>query len=81
MVANFNQQAKRVAKFSTAARRDYFRNLISQCRTQPKKLWTALNSVLSSNTPPCLPTYHSAAQLVTVYMSFLQIRYLSFAHL
>src|SRR5207244_3590695 len=68
--ANFNQQAKRVAKLITVARRNYFSNLISNCSTQPKKLWTALNSVLSRNTPPCLPTCHSTAQLATSFMDF-----------
>src|SRR5207244_2555704 len=64
--ANFNQQAKRVAKLITVARRNYFCNLISNCSAQPKKLWTALNSVLSRNT--CLPTCHSTAQLATSFM-------------
>src|SRR5207244_2690753 len=35
--ANFNQQAEHVAKLITVSRRNYFRNFISQCCTQPKK--------------------------------------------
>src|SRR5437870_956201 len=35
-----------------------------------KQLWTALNSLPSRNTPPCLPNCHSTAQLAAAFMDF-----------
>src|SRR5207245_3653443 len=55
--ANFKNQARFLNKLITVSRRSYFRNLISSCTSQPKKLWSALDSLLSRNPPPCLPTF------------------------
>src|SRR5207253_4003831 len=79
--ANFNQQAKRVAKLITVARRNYFCNLISKCSTEPKKLWTALNSVLSHNTPHAFLLVTLPHNSLLRSWTFLPIRYLSSAHL
>src|SRR2546426_9572079 len=61
--ANFRNQARFVTKLITASRRSYFRNLISSCTSQPKKLWSALESLLSRKPPPCLPTFTDPSQL------------------
>jgi len=44
---NFSAQAHKVAKMITVARRTYYRSLVLACSHQPKKLWAALNSLLS----------------------------------
>src|ERR1051325_5882160 len=67
---NFKKQETIVAKLVTASRRSYYRNLISQCRSQPKKLWSALDSLLSRKIPPCLPTCSSPSELASTFLNF-----------
>src|SRR2546426_3896435 len=68
--ANFKNQARFLNKLITASRRSYFRNLISSCTSQPKKLWSALNSLLSRKPPPCLPTFTDPSQLASSFLNF-----------
>src|SRR6267154_1266267 len=44
---NFRRQANLVSKLITLSRRSYFRNLITQTSKDPKRLWSALDSLLS----------------------------------
>src|ERR1044072_6846100 len=67
---NFKKQETFVAKLITASRRSFYRNLISQCSSQPKKLWSALDSLLSRKIPPCLPTCSSPSQLASTFLNF-----------
>ena len=60
--ANLKEQAKKGAKLITAERRLYFRSLISDYSKQPKKLWSALDSLLSRKASSCLPSSDSPAQ-------------------
>src|SRR3989454_2107269 len=68
--ANFKNQARFLTKLITASRRSYFRNLISNCNAQPKKLWSALDSLLSRKPPPCLPTFTDPSQLASSFLNF-----------
>ena len=69
---NFKQQAKKVTKLITAARRTYFRSLISSLHKQPKKLWSALDSLLSRKSPHCLPTSLSPSHLAASFLQFFE---------
>jgi len=69
-LAAFNKQTKILAKQIKIARRTYFRNLISQHKDQPRKLWSALNSLLSRNCSPTLPTFSSSSFLASSFLSF-----------
>src|SRR5207244_4735746 len=68
--ANFKNQARFLNKLITASRRSYFHNLISCCTSQPKKLWSALDSLLSRKPPPCLPTFTDPSQLASSFLNF-----------
>src|SRR5207253_1510409 len=68
--AKFRNQARFVTRLVTASRRSYFRNLISSCSSQPKKLWTALDSLLSRKPPSCLPTFTDPSQLASYFLNF-----------
>src|ERR1043165_1922628 len=68
--AVYKLQARVVRKFITNSRRSYFQNLISDLSSQPKKLWSALDSLLSRKTPPCLPTTNSMSDLASSFSKF-----------
>ena len=68
--ANFLQQAKVVRKLITSSRRNYYLSLISSLTNQPKKLWHALDSLLSRKAPPCLPTTSSMSELAVSFSNF-----------
>jgi Reverse transcriptase (RNA-dependent DNA polymerase)/Endonuclease-reverse transcriptase len=67
---NFKEQARKVSKLITVARRSYFRTLISTCTKQPRKLWTTLDSLLSRKSPACLPSSNSPACLASSFLNF-----------
>ncbi|MDW0252368.1 MAG: reverse transcriptase family protein, partial [Nitrososphaeraceae archaeon] len=67
---NFKIQSLHVAKLITISKRLYFRNLISQCVKQPKKLWSALNTLFSRNSPPILPNCISSSTLASSFLQF-----------
>ena len=67
---NFKHQAKIVNKLITVSRRKYYRELVSNCADQPKKLWSALDSLLSRNSPPALPSYSSPTLLASSFLKF-----------
>ena len=46
------------------------RNAISLCSTQPKKLWSTLNSLLSRNAPAVLPNAISYSSLAATFLKF-----------
>ena len=67
---NFKIQSRYVAKLVTVAKRDYYRNLVSQCSKQPKKLWSTLDSLLSRNSTPALPNSISPSTLANSFLQF-----------
>jgi len=67
---NFKTQSRLVAKLITSSRRTYFKSLISNSAKQPKKLWSALNSLLSRSSPNILPSTSSPASLATSFCDF-----------
>jgi hypothetical protein len=67
---NFKAQAKIVTKLVTASRRIYFRNLISNCSQQPRKLWSALDNLLSRKPSPTLPNSISPPTLASAFLQF-----------
>ena len=67
---NFKTQAKIVNRLITKSRRNYYRELITNCTNQPKKLWSAIDSLLSRNTPPVLPSYNSPSLLACSFLKF-----------
>ena len=67
---NFNAQSKHVAKLITASKRAVYRSLISNHSKNTKKLWPILNSLLTRTSPPTLPTFSSASDLVTSFLNF-----------
>src|SRR5207245_179320 len=50
--------------------RSCFHNLISSCSSQPKTLWSALDSLLSRKAPPCLPTFTDPSKLASSFLNF-----------
>ena len=67
---NFKKQSRLVAKLITTSRRTYFKTLISNSVNQPKKLWPALNSLLSRSTPNILPTTTSSSSLASSFLNY-----------
>jgi hypothetical protein len=67
---NFKDQSKIVSKLITTSRRTYFRNLITTCSQQPRKLWAALDGLLCRKPPPTLPNSISAPTLASVFLKF-----------
>lgn len=67
---NFKDQSKIVTKLITKSRRTYFRNLITTCSQQPRKLWSALDGLLSRKPPPTLPNSISAPTLASAFLQF-----------
>ena len=66
----FNKQSRYVAQMITKSRRTYYRNLIVRCSDQPKKLWSALDALLSRTIPPSLPSFTSASNLASSFLQF-----------
>ena len=66
----FKLQSRKVAKMITDARRVYFRNLITSCSHQPKKLWSSLNHLLSRNPRSILPNHTSPTVLASSFLQF-----------
>ena len=54
----------------TTARRTYYRSLISNCIDQPKKLWSALNSLLSRSSSSTLPAHTSPSVLASSFLNY-----------
>jgi len=67
---NFKEQAKIVSKLITAARRTFFRNTISTCSQQPKKLWKTLDNLLCRKPPPSLPNSTCPASLASAFLQY-----------
>ena len=68
--SKFKEQAKKVAKLISLERRSYFRNLISSCSMQPKKLWSALDSLLCRKSASCLPACDSPSLLASSFLNY-----------
>ena len=66
----FKQQTKVVNKLISQSRKSYYRNLIVTCADQPKKLWAALDSLLSRKLPSYLPSHTSAVELASAFLDF-----------
>jgi len=67
---NFKKQSQNLSKLISAARRDYFRSLISQHQANPRQLWSTLNSLLSRKLPQSLPTGFTPAELTLSFLKF-----------
>jgi Endonuclease/Exonuclease/phosphatase family len=67
---NMKTQARHVAKLISSARSSYFKSLISLCSSQPKKLWSCLDSLLSRSTPKTLPPSSSHSHLASSFLDF-----------
>ena len=70
VLQNFKIQAKLVAKLFTEARRNYFRNLITDNKTCPKRLWSTLNSLLHRSSEHTLPSTTLPQALASDFMTF-----------
>ena len=68
--SKFKEQAKKVAKLISLERRSYFRNLISSYSMQPKKLWSALDSLLCRKSATCLPACDSPSLLASSFLNY-----------
>ena len=66
---NFKVQSRLVAKLITSARRAYFKSAISKSATDPKKLWSTLDSLLSRSTPPTLPNSSCPSTLASGFLN------------
>jgi len=69
---NYKIQSSKLSKLITAARRSYFRTIVSSNSNHPRKLWSALNSLLSRNIPPSLPSTSSFPTLALSFLNFFQ---------
>jgi hypothetical protein len=69
-LTNFKNQARKVNKLITTARRTYYRSLISMHKDKPRKLWSTINSLLSRKAPPSLPDTSSFPELATSFQTF-----------
>ena len=67
---DFTNQSRLVARLISKSKRSYYRNLISLCSNQPKKLWSTMNSLLSRNAPAVLPNNLSNSTLATNFLNF-----------
>ena len=66
----FLKQTRLVSRLITKAKRTYFRNLISSCQNQPKKLWHTMDSLLGRNRPSVLPNSESPSILANSFLKF-----------
>ena len=66
----YKAQAHHVTKLITTARREYYRNLIVNQATKPRKLWNTLNTLLSRAPRLTLPTSDSALSLASTFLTF-----------
>ena len=67
---DFKIQSRLVSRLIAISKRSYYRNLISLCSNQPKKLWSTMNSLLSRNVPAVLPNALSHSTLATSFLNF-----------
>src|SRR6187399_1013567 len=67
---DFKNQSRLVSKLIANSKRSYYRNIISLCSNQPKKLWSTMNSPLSRNAPAVLPNALSQSILATSFLNF-----------
>src|SRR6187399_2542757 len=69
---DFKIQSRLVSRLIANSKRSYYRNMISLCYNQPKKLWFTMNSLLSRNAPPVLPNALSNSTLATSFLNFFE---------
>ena len=67
---NFKKQSKVLNKLLTAAKRSYYRNLVSDSKNNSKKLWANLNSILNRSSRSTLPTFVSGTSMATSFLNF-----------
>src|SRR6187399_1771265 len=67
---DFKNQSRLVSRLIANSKRSYYRNAISLCSTQPKKLWSTLNSLLSRNAPAVLPNAISHSSLAATFLKY-----------
>ena len=68
--ALYKRQATRVNRMVTKSKSNYFRKTINDNKDKPKKLWQAMNSLLSRDIPKSLPSASSSSALATSFLSF-----------
>jgi hypothetical protein len=69
-LSNLRKQSRRVCRLITAAKRLFYRSFISSNKDNPKKLWTALNSVLNRSVRKILPDADSPSALAKSFLSY-----------
>src|SRR6188768_860423 len=69
---DFKIQSRLVSRLIANSKRSYYRNIISLCSKQPKKLWSTMNSLLFRNTPAVLPNALSHSTLATSFLNFFE---------
>ena len=68
--SNFRTQAKLVNRLITAAKRQFYRDLISSLQQNSKKLWATLDTLLGRNFQRSLPNAESPSQLAGTFLNF-----------
>ena len=71
-LTDFKIQSRLVARLIAKSKRSYYRKIISICSSQPKKLWSTMNSLLSRNVPIILPNALSNSTLATSFLDFFE---------
>ena len=69
---NFKEKAKEFSKRLTAAKRDYYHNLISKHSHSPRKLWSTLNNLLNRASSTTLPSSPSQTELASTFLHFFR---------
>ena len=67
---DFKNQSRLVSRLIAKSKRSYYRRLISQCSTKPKKLWSTLNSLLSRNVPAVMLNCLSFSTIADSFLHF-----------
>ena len=66
----YKSQAALVHKMVAKSKSSYFKKVIEDNKTKPKKLWKAMDSLLSRNIPKSLPTSCSPSALALSFLNF-----------
>ena len=69
-LAAYKIQSNLVSKMITKSRRIYYRSLIAENSSKPKKLWATLNSLLHRKSEPVLPTFTSISEITNSFLKY-----------
>ena len=68
--ALFRAQSRHVAKLITKSRSSYYRSVIAEHQNNPRKLWSAIDSLLSRKSQPVLPNFLSSTIMASSFLDF-----------